>query len=75
MSLYSVNVRIPASVCGRAVGGVISAMSIVPASSAFTAADPMPRIVLVPGLGLFGLGRSLSDGRRSYNRRKLYARM
>ena len=25
--------------------------------------DPMPRVVLVPGLGLFGLGRSLADAR------------
>ena len=27
------------------------------------ATDPLPRIVLVPGLGLFGLGRSLKDAR------------
>ena len=27
------------------------------------AADPLPRIVLVPGLGLFGLGRSRKDAR------------
>ncbi|NTU54609.1 MAG: SDR family NAD(P)-dependent oxidoreductase, partial [Chlorobiaceae bacterium] len=25
--------------------------------------DPMPRVVLVPGLGLFGLGRSVADAR------------
>ena len=25
--------------------------------------DPLPRVVLVPGLGLFGLGRSLKDAR------------
>lgn len=25
--------------------------------------DPMPRVVLVPGLGLFGLGRSIADAR------------
>jgi len=25
--------------------------------------DPMPRVVLVPGLGLFGLGRSLADAK------------
>ncbi|NTU57497.1 MAG: bifunctional aldolase/short-chain dehydrogenase [Chlorobiaceae bacterium] len=25
--------------------------------------DPMPRVILVPGLGLFGLGRSLADAR------------
>ena len=25
--------------------------------------DPMPRVILVPGLGLFGLGRSLKDAR------------
>ena len=25
--------------------------------------DPMPRVVLVPGLGLYGLGRSLKDAR------------
>jgi rhamnose utilization protein RhaD (predicted bifunctional aldolase and dehydrogenase)/NAD(P)-dependent dehydrogenase (short-subunit alcohol dehydrogenase family) len=27
------------------------------------ALDPMPRVILVPGLGLFGLGRSLKDAR------------
>ena len=25
--------------------------------------DPLPRVVLVPGLGLFGLGRSAKDAR------------
>jgi len=28
-----------------------------------TMIDPMPRVVLVPGLGLFGLGRSVADAR------------
>jgi len=28
-----------------------------------TSLDPMPRVVLVPGLGLFGLGRSKNDAR------------
>ena len=28
-----------------------------------TMLDPMPRVVLVPGLGLFGLGRSMKDAR------------
>src|SRR5207247_3383010 len=28
-----------------------------------TSLDPLPRVVLVPGLGLFGAGRSLKDAR------------
>ena len=28
-----------------------------------TELDPMPRVVLVPGLGLFGLGRTAADAR------------
>ena len=31
--------------------------------------DPLPRVVLVPGLGLFGLGRSLKDARIAARRK------
>src|ERR1041384_8129671 len=33
------------------------------AGGAKTPLDPLPRVVLVPGLGLYGLGRSLKDAR------------
>ena len=36
--------------------------------------DPMPRVILVPGLGLFGLGRSAKDARDRRRSRRIHDR-
>ncbi len=47
----------------RQISDLLSNRTTRAAAGSRNALDPMPRVVLVPGLGLFGLGRSKKDAR------------